>query len=259
MNAKKLMNFALTVGELMLKSGAETYRVEDTINRILKTSNYTGIHSFVTPTGLFATINDDNDDHEPLTYIRRIDAREIHLSKIESANRISRDYCNHLIDLEEAFSLIRSVQKEKFYHPLIMVPSIGLAAGLFSIVLGGSIDDGIVTLVSGLILALLQQFLSLYTLPKFFMDLIGSFIATMVSLLIYHIVGYGSHLDLIIISSIMPLVPGVAITNAVRDTLNGDLVSGSARILDAFIVAASIATGVGIAISSLQGLIGGII
>lgn len=44
----------------------------------------------------------------------------------------------------------------------------------------------------------------------------------------------------------MPLVPGVAITNAIRDTLQGDYLSGGARVLEAFLKAASIALGVGI-------------
>ena len=43
----------------------------------------------------------------------------------------------------------------------------------------------------------------------------------------------------------MPLVPGVAITNAVRDTLLGDYISGAARILEAFLIAAAVALGVG--------------
>lgn len=52
-------------------------------------------------------------------------------------------------------------------------------------------------------------------------------------------------MDIVIISSIMPLVPGVAITHAIRDTLQGDYLSGAARILEAFMTATAIALGVG--------------
>jgi uncharacterized membrane protein YjjP (DUF1212 family) len=44
----------------------------------------------------------------------------------------------------------------------------------------------------------------------------------------------------------MTLVPGVAITNAVLDTINGDYLSGTARILEAFVIAAAIAIGIGL-------------
>ena len=39
MNYSKLMDTAILAGEIMLKSGAESYRVEGTMNYILKTSN----------------------------------------------------------------------------------------------------------------------------------------------------------------------------------------------------------------------------
>ena len=57
--------------------------------------------------------------------------------------------------------------------------------------------------------------------------------------------GFGS-LDAVVIASIMPLVPGVAITNAVFDTLHGDYLSGTARMLEAFVTAAAVAMGIGI-------------
>ena len=64
--------------------------------------------------------------------------------------------------------------------------------------------------------------------------------------------GHLINMDVVIISSIMPLVPGVAITNAVRDTLQGDYLSGMARILEVFLKAAAIALGVGVGIALLK-------
>ena len=51
--------------------------------------------------------------------------------------------------------------------------------------------------------------------------------------------------DKIIIGGIMLLVPGLAITNAIRDTMAGDLVAGNARMMEAFFVSVAIATGAG--------------
>lgn len=257
MDSKKLMNFSLTVGEVMLKNGAETYRVEDTINRILKTSDYKGIESFVTPTGIFATLEDEDHDH--MTYIRRVNNRGINLYRIELANAISRDYCSQSITLNDAHNAILQAAHEPAYSRHFIVASIGLAAGLFAIVLGGSLSDAFVTLVAGLALGLFQVTMQHLGVSKFFIDLIGSFMTSWVALFFIHTIGLGESLDLIIISSIMPLVPGVAITNAVRDTIHGDLVSGASRILDAFIVAASIAAGVGIALSMFNSIYGGIV
>ena len=52
--------------------------------------------------------------------------------------------------------------------------------------------------------------------------------------------------DIVIVSAFMPIVPGVAITNAIRDTLQGDYLSGCARMLEAFLKAASVAVGAGL-------------
>ncbi|MDF1617781.1 threonine/serine ThrE exporter family protein [Petrocella sp. FN5] len=257
MDSKKLMNFSLTVGEVMLKNGAETYRVEDTINRILKTSNYKGIESFVTPTGIFATLEDEDRDH--MTFIRRVNNRDINLYRIELANAISRDYCNRSITLNDAYDSILKAAHVPTYSKGFIVISVGLAAGLFAIVLGGSVYDAFVTFVAGLVLGLFQVTMQHLGVSKFFIDIIGSFMTSWVALFFIHALDFGTSLDLIIISSIMPLVPGVAITNAVRDTIHGDLVSGASRILDAFIIAASIAAGVGIALSIFNSIYGGIL
>ena len=51
----------------------------------------------------------------------------------------------------------------------------------------------------------------------------------------------GASNDVVIISAIMPLLPGVIFTTAVRDTLNGDYSSGAARMLEAVVTALAVA------------------
>ena len=57
--------------------------------------------------------------------------------------------------------------------------------------------------------------------------------------------GLGDSLDKIIIGSIIRLVPGVALTTSIRDFLNGDYLSGTIRMIDAFLIGGCIAIGVG--------------
>jgi len=255
MSKNNLMNFALNMGVVMLESGAETYRVEDSINRILATSKSTDIESFVTPTGLFVSMSGDDGQHH--SYVKRVSKRSIHLSKIEGANDISRRYCQGAITIETANHLLNDIDQLTGYNPKVMIIAISLASGLFALVLGGSYGDAIVTLIAGLVLALFKSWLSDRDISQFFIDLIGGFLTTITGLTILYLFKIGDNKDIILISSIMPLVPGVAITNAIRDTLHGHLVSGSARILDAFIIAASIATGVGVALYTFSLIVGG--
>jgi len=255
MTYKKLMHFALDIGDLMLRSGAETYRVEDTINRILSYSKALEVQSYATPTGLFAAMDTPEGQH--MSYVRRIDKRSINLERIERTNGLSRDFCDGKLALDDAIKQLNAIKNTAGYKPGILVMGISLAAGLFAIVFGGTVMDALVTAIAGFTLALFQMLVADKSLSKFFIDLIGGFVVATTALLVIKYIGLGEHPDIILISGIMPLVPGVAITNAIRDTLHGDLVSGSARILDAFIVAASIATGVGLSIAMLNQVTGG--
>ncbi len=255
MNHSVLMHFALDIGELMMASGAETYRVEDTMSRILTAGNGTQLECFVTPTGIFASWVAADGAHN--AYIRRIESRSINLNKIEIANEISRQFCNGKVSLDESIEALNNTSNENGYKRLIRLISISLAAALFAIVLGGSLIDFLITLAAGIVLVLIQMPLSGKGISNFFIDLIGGFTATMTAMFLLHICGFDGNQGIIITSALMPMVPGVAITNAIRDTLYGHLVSGGARILDAFIIAASIATGVGIALFMFDMIIGG--
>lgn len=257
MDPKKLMNVALLAGEIMLRNGAETYRVEDTINRILKTSHYEVVESFVLPTGLFATLDDPSINL--LTKISRIRHRTIHLHKVALANAISRKYCNDEITLDEAHSQLLLVMKEPEYPVPIMVLAIGFASFSFALVFGYHLVDACIALVVGCLFALMQNFFRKQEVSKFFIDIAGGLLIASFTIFVYKVFQIQRPVDGVIIASIMPLVPGVAITNAIRDSIQGDLVSGAARLLDAFLIAASIAVGVGIVLSVYTTFLGGVL
>lgn len=244
MNYKLLFKLALLAGDIMLKNGAETYRVEDTMNRILHTSHFDVIESFVTPTGIMATLDDPSI--EMITYVRRVDKRTINLSKVELTNDISRKYCQGQLTIQEAYDALLDVKKRPTYSKRTLFIAYGLVAGFFTIVFEGNFTDGLVATMIGCCLALMDFLFQRYEVNKFFYDIVGGSIIALMAILLTKIIPIGSHMNIIIIGSIMPLVPGVAFTNAIRDTIEGNLVSGVSRAVEALIVAASIATGVGV-------------
>jgi len=91
-----------------------------------------------------------------------------------------------------------------------------------------------------------------YKLTFFINNFIGAIIATFLSILIT-VIGIADNMNTVIIASIMPLVPGVAITNAMRDTISGDFVSGLSRAMEAIFSALSIAFGVGLVLNIYLG------
>lgn len=249
MNYKLLLNFAMLIGEVMLENGAETSRVEDTMSRILNSSNCQTAESFVTPTGIFATLN--HPDIDLMTVVRRIQKRQINLNKIAKANQISRQYCEGDVSLESSMYALKQVIDEKPYKAHISILATGFAAASFALVLNGTLSDMGIALLSALLFGIIQYFFTKLEISKFFIDIVGGAIGASIAYLFFYHLKIGDNFDLIVISSVMPMVPGVAITNAIRDTLHGDLISGVARTMDAFIVATSIATGVGLVLSIL--------
>jgi uncharacterized membrane protein YjjP (DUF1212 family) len=59
--------------------------------------------------------------------------------------------------------------------------------------------------------------------------------------------------DYVVIGNIMLLIPGIALTNSLRDMISGDIISGLLRFLDAILVAAAIAAGYILAAQLLGG------
>ena len=127
MDYKLLMNTAILAGETMLKSGAETYRVEDTINRILKTSNAQTVETVVLMTGIFVTLDDSGID--PITVNKRVHARGMNLNRIDRVNTVSRSYCAGEITLDEAYEELKQIHSKQYRRMSYNLATIFVCAG----------------------------------------------------------------------------------------------------------------------------------
>ena len=165
------------------------------------------------------------------------------MSLIMEVNDISRRYCGEEITLEEAYKELSGLKKNIYSRLENRLGVLGICVG-FAIFFGGGIREMLVTLLVGLVLTGCMTIGEKMQFHAFLQDVFGAFGIAVSSLLLSNLVKV--NLDTVIISSIMPMVPGVAITNAVRDTLQGDYLSGSARVLEAFLKAAGIAVGIAI-------------
>ncbi len=242
MDAQLLMKTAALAGELMLCSGAETYRVEDTMHHILKTAdNLEMAEVLVIMTGITATIK--QKDENVISIVKRVNSRSTNMSCIMEVNDISRRYCGEEITLEEAYKELSGLKKNIYSRLENRLGVLGICVG-FAIFFGGGIREILVTLLVGLVLTGCMTIGEKMQFHAFLQDVFGAFGIAVSSLLFSNLVKV--NLDTVIISSIMPMVPGVAITNAVRDTLQGDYLSGGARVLEAFLKAAGIAVGIAI-------------
>lgn len=245
---KKIVNIAMLAGKIMLKSGCEVYRIEDTMNRILELEAARTHSVVVTYTGITLTLHANSNI---ITLTKRIRNRSTNLNKVYLVNEISRKLCTGEIDEDFAYARLQEIAGINQYSLRLKYLSYVAVVVLFTYIFGGNIIDCISSIFVGIAMALMH-FIGVKTdLNVFCINALASFILTICAILLKEMIFFHSmKIDLIIIAAIMPLVPGMSFTTAIRDTLNGDYSSGTARILDAIVVALAIAVGVGAGIAA---------
>lgn len=240
----KVVETCLLAGKIMLQSGAETYRVEDTMTRIAYAFGIKGTHSFVTPTGIIFSI----DGSEP-TKLVRVSERSTDLKKVTIVNSISRKLTSGELSLSEAFDELKVIERTNFAYPIwIQITAAAISSGCFLIMFNGGWHDFLPAIITGGLGFTGFIYLHRLVQVKFFSECLASLIIGLLAVLFVRS-GLGNEIDKIIIGSVMPLVPGLLITNAVRDLMAGHLVSGISKGAEAFLTAFAIGTGIAVVIS----------
>ena len=246
MNEEKLLEIGLNAGKLLLESGAEVFRVEDTMNRIcLSFPGVEHAESFVASTGIFLSVEIDGQSFAKLCRVRN---RAVNLECIEQINTLSRKLQVENYTLEQVEKELDDIKNKPRFSNILMILSGAIGAGGFAWFFDGGIKEILISFVIGLIVRCVILLLSMFNLNDFLKNLISSsLIAYMAYIACKWIVR--ANMNIIIISGIMLLIPGLALTNAIRDTMAGDYLSGLSRAMEAIILAAAIALGVAVVLS----------
>ncbi|USK70243.1 threonine/serine exporter family protein [Peribacillus asahii] len=238
-----IIDVCLLAGKIMLENGAETYRVEDTMIRIASAFGCKESQSFSTPTGIIFSLDGDY----PISKVIRISHRSTDLHKVTLVNSISRSVTNKELTVREAYIKLKELERANVAYPLwIQIFAAFISSGCFTIMFNGQWNDFIwACIAGGLGFACLLHLHRLLEV-RFFAEFIASFVIGVAAFWFMYI-GLGSELDKIIIGAVMPLVPGLLITNAARDLIAGHLVSGLAKGADAGLTALAIGAGIAVA------------
>lgn len=255
MNDKLLVETAVLAGEIMLVSGAEIYRVEDTINHILRKANRQISEAIVLSTGIFVTLNDP--ELEPITVIRRVSDRSTNLNKVYLVNNVSRQLCSGTMTVEAAYEELQSVRTVQQYRPWLKNIGVVCVSLFFALLLGGGSVECLAAAFAGGMSAGVIWISGKIRLNVFCQTSLGAFAIAVAVLMMKQWLFLDLNRDIVIIGCIMPLVPGVIFTTAIRDTLNGDYAAGLARIMEAVVVALAVAAGVGMGIALFNQVLGG--
>ncbi len=256
MKQKRILVLAVKAGEIMMESGAEIYRVEDTIERICKTCGIDSVDVFATPAGIFVTMDRVSDSEKTYTYIRRIKKSDTDLNKISRVNKFSREFTTTDMTVEEGMQILDEIEKGKRYPFFVRLIAAAMVASCFSIMFGGDPPDFLVSFIAGMIAYSFSMILQKYEINFFIRGMCCCALAAFCALVADASITSVSHAP-VVMGCLMLFVPGVAITNSIRDFLSGDMLSGLARMTEAILTAISLACGSGIIIK-IWDMIGGV-
>lgn len=240
MNYSILLDLVTELGYRLTMSGAETFRVEESINRILQSY---GIESecFAIPNCLHVSI--ETPDGQPMTCMRRIGQHGNDLDAVERYSALSRRICAQVPEPQTAAQWLKETEDAKVtYSRLTNYIGHFMGSFGFAILFGGTLMDSICAGICGLIVGLVDNVTAGLKANQFFRTIISS---CLLSIPAYAMgaLGIADNPDAVIIGALMLLVPGLLFTNAMRDIIYGDTNSGINRVVQVFLVAAAIALG----------------
>jgi len=251
MNYNILLDMVSELGYQLAMCGAETYRVEESIMRVLATYEVSG-EVFAIPNCMIVTL--ETSDGQSMTRMRRIGHHGSNMEGVEQLISLSRKICACTPDPDDALNWIHAEQKTRKQYALAFCLLGSFLGGCgYAIFFGGSFIDSLCSGVCGILICLVNYYLGKLNVNMFFSTIAAAFIMAF-SAYTMGALGIADNTGPVIIGALMSLVPGWLFTNAMRDIIFGDTNSGINRIVQVFLIAAALALGTGAAWSLVSAL-----
>lgn len=247
----RIMKCVLDVGELILKSGGEVNRVEDTMNRMLRAYGFLRVDVFTITSSIVVTVQ--NAQGQILTQTRRVYGSDMNLERVHLLNQLAREVCQRPISVQELEWEIKAVRESRVWPLGVMTLFYGMTASAFAVFFGGGWLEFIFAALTGMGLCLLLHVLSQVVSNAVVRYAVCSAVG---GLFLGLIRKYGVSYDVepTMMGNIMLLIPGIALTNSIREMLGGDTMSGLLRMCESLLRTLAIAAGFVGAMSLLGGV-----
>ena len=240
MNNNLLLELTTTLGYDLAMSGAETYRIEESIIRIMAAY---GLHAEVFAIPNCLTVSIITAEGKPMTRMRRIGYHGNDLDTVEKYSNLSRRICAERPDPQVALEWLDETKNSLLrYDRRIMALGYFLGAFGFAPTFGGTLNDALWAGICGIVVMCVDYWMNKFHATLFFNTITSAFFASGLAYTA-HTLGWVENVDAAIIGTLMLLVPGLLFTNAMRDIMYGDTNSGLHRIVQVLLIAAAIALG----------------
>ena len=235
-NSINPLDLAYEAGSILLENGAEISRVEETMRRIASHYGVEDEDIFVLSNGVIAT-------DKGYARSKFIPIRGACLDKVVAVNQLSREVEQGECTLEQLGQRLKAIRTMKAKPAWEQILASALGSAAFCIIVGGGFMDSVASFIAGLLLGVFMHFFASKHLSRIVGNVTGGLLSTLLCFGMYRL-GLGEHLSNMIIGAIIPLIPGVAFTNGIRDLANEDYIAGVTRLLDTMLTFFCIALGV---------------
>lgn len=227
--------FIINLGKALHKFGTPAYRLEKHLVSVTSILGMGG--SFiVTPTSLTFAIWELGEHEQQQLYVVRVTPGEIDLGSLARTDELVEEVSSGQRSLEEAIDRLEDIQtKPNPYSHLTSLFAYGISGGAFAMLMATSWNDVMWSVLMSLVVYIFVYWAS-------FSQNISEMLEPLVSLVSAFIVAGIVHLDpqintaLVVLSSIIAFIPGLALTLGLRELAARDLTSGTARIMDAIML-----------------------
>lgn len=245
--SEELLEFTVALANRLQACGAETYRVEETIVRIVEAYGITKADTFVIPSCIMASI--ETDDGTILTKIRRLKSSDTVLDGIERYSALCRKICAEKPDMKEARRLLDETDASvcRYGRFIYYLSTFFIGAG-FGVFFGGTLLEALAAGICGIATGAALRFMGRLNANAFFKSFVCSFILAFIANALTA-GGLCKNADIASIGALMILVPGFLFTNSLRDVIYGDTMSGINRLVQVLIIAAALVFGTSAAVS----------
>ena len=228
---QRIMDFIMAAGQTLLENGAEVFRVQQTMEIMARSFHLREFHVYVLTNGIFASAGTAE-----ISEVRNVPTRTTHLGRVAAVNQLSRQIAAGGVTIDEAESRLVQAKGIPFPKDRVQLAAGPSGAFCFALIFGGTLRSALAAAVAGLAASAYLLFCGRHGVGGGFKTITEA-----------------SHA---IIGTLMILTPGIAFTMGIRDFVQGDYLSGTIRMIDALLIAASIAIGTGLVLGAYSMLTG---
>ena len=248
MNESRELNAVIDVimlaGTILLKSGSEIHRVEDTMIRIAHSQGIMDCNVLAMPAAIFFSLENTN-----ISRMKRVTSSSYNIEKVCDVNQVSRELVGGQIDLSTAFTKLKEIGNQPLpYSKFQVTIAATLSAPFFSIMFGGNVYDAFGAAIATLFGFAFSLYVEKFIRIPFVTAFAGAFVFGLIAQFWARYTGFPSTADLIIAGAVMPFVPGIALTNAVRDIMTNHINSGMSKMFESLLITLALGAGTSVAL-----------